>query len=290
MYSFEAQEPVRRAVARIAREELDQALEWLGGEDRALDRRVHEPRKHIKRLRGLLALTQGAIHEPLRRELLQLWRSAARALAELRSEGALLESLSVLQNEVGSALPESEWARVREALQSTLGRGVAEPAQVLRFSWQQMEIARSRVGELTTSVEGWAAFDFGFRETYKSARHALEGAVAHRSAEAFHAFRTPTKRHMYQIQLLEPYWPGPLRARRHELSELGERLGDHHDLCLLREWLMTHGVPRSSAKDLFMSVDRHVNQLEKRSIELGRRCFAETPRAITKRFRAYVEG
>jgi hypothetical protein len=57
--------------------------------------------------------------------------------------------------------------------------------------------------------------------------------------EAFHAWRHDAKDLWYAVRLLAGAWEGPLDALAVELRDLGKRLGEEHDLTILREALAT---------------------------------------------------
>jgi CHAD domain-containing protein len=130
----------------------------------------------------------------------------------------------------------------------------------------------------------------GFRATYRRARRAFTRASARPSAERLHAFRTPEKRHLYQVELLERLWEGPLRSQRQELSRLGDLLGDHHDLSLLQREL--EGRPELAAESaaLHAMLHKRLEKLEQSALSLAARAFAEKPAAITRRFGAYFRA
>ncbi len=287
MYAFEPSESISGAIPRVAREQLDSSLEWLGGADRPLDRRVHEARKSIKRLRALLALADGSLDVALQRAILGHARAAAQTLARLRDTDALLESLQQFVSRPNHAVSSERLRALQSALSTSTPDADVDVDALLATSRQQLEQARTYAQQLRVEVEGWSALELGFGSTYAAARRGLGRAAKARGVEAFHAFRTPTKRHFYQIQLLQRSWPGPLGALQEELDELGERLGEHHDLCLLQALLRPVADSDVELRELLGAMRRHVTHLEADALTLGGKCFAERRKQIVRRFRAY---
>src|SRR5262245_5088451 len=96
-YHFEPGEPSGTALKRIAVEEIERTLETLSAGDDGLDDRVHEARKHLKKLRALFALARGSLDHASLRKNVRAVRHAAHALAELRGEAALIECFEALR-------------------------------------------------------------------------------------------------------------------------------------------------------------------------------------------------
>ena len=94
-YRIGADEPVRAAITRCAREQLDQAIRELSegiGEDPV--RAVHDARKAIKKERSLLRLARGAMPSAQRRRENATLRDAARALSGVRDADVQATCLS----------------------------------------------------------------------------------------------------------------------------------------------------------------------------------------------------
>jgi CHAD domain-containing protein len=286
VYRLDPEESVADAVRRLVTGELDGALEWLGGADRAFDSRVHETRKHLKRLRALLEFGEAVIERKAFEVEMRAARAAAAALAELRGRAALLGSLDDLVERVPELLPSGELDQVRDTLVPK--EAALDPEAALAEAFDLLTQARARAANLEIRERAtWKALQTGFRRTYRRARRAYARAVENADAETLHAFRTPEKRHFYQVELLETLWEGPLRAHRQELSRLGELLGEHHDLCLLAGELDRHPELDAQRAALRTVSERRLQKLEREALNLGARLFAEKPRAIARRFGVY---
>ena len=243
-YRFSADESLACAIPRIAREQVEGALTALQDDSQPIDSRVHEARKHIKRLRALLALVAPVVDAGPLQDFKALLRSTAHTLAGLRGEAALAESFASLYEHYEHELSSGEAERIQAALAGSVEAKTAVE-DTLQTARQTLVKGCSLTSTLRPSKAGWPALKKGFRATYRRARRAHAKARSQPSAECLHAFRTPAKRHFYQLQLFEAVAGEKVTDRRKALNELGERLGDHHDLSLLLEELERRGLVSS---------------------------------------------
>ena len=82
--------------------------------------------------------------------------------------------------------------------------------------------------------------------------------------------------------MLQLIWPDELRPRRDELDELGELLGDHHDLSLLQDTLNDAPDSEREAARVALLIRRRMKKLERSALRLGARLFAQKPRAFCR--------
>lgn len=281
-YRFEPREKSSNALTRILGEELEAAIEILRSSREPLDHRVHEVRKHLKKSRALLALAEGSAPASQLRQTIRSLRKAARALAGLRGRAALAEAFDGLDEQSPSTLP-VELVRQFRALLSTQQAPGSANSPELDAARKHLLRAERRLGELHFHGSGWRALKPGFRRTYAQAKKAFARAAIKPDSEAFHAFRTPAKRHLYHIQLLEPLLPELLHPRRAELSCLGKLLGDHHDLSLLVPGLGARGISEVELSQVRALATLRCRELEMQIFDWARRLFTERPRALTRR-------
>ena len=285
---FKRSESLANGVERQIRRQLDAALELLSTSTRPLDYRVHEARKCLKRLRALFALTEGSLDRDLVERERSLVRSAAHALAELRSAAALSETFTALVERYPGVLSESLVHGVQHTLAQAPER--AAPDKAVADAIEALAKARDVAGKLEVTSSGFAVIDRGFRRTYARARRRFRRAQRSREVDDLHEFRTQQKRHFYQLELFTKWWPKVIRAECRELDRLGERLGEHHDLSLLMPELERRGFTAELAADLPALIDRRRSELESAITHQAARLFAESPRARARRFQAYYDA
>lgn len=287
-YRFSADEPIVRAIPRIAREQLEGALRALQDDEQAIDPRVHEARKHIKRLRALLALVAPGVDGGPLQDFKALLRGTAHTLAGLRGQAALVESFASLHEHYKQELSSAEAERIQAALAGGVEATTAVE-ETLDAARQTLVNGCSLTSTLRPSKAGWAALKKGFRATYRRARRAHAKARSQPSAECLHAFRTPAKRHFYQLQLFEEVSGEKVGERRKALNELGERLGDHHDLSLLLEELERRRLVSSPSSPVVALARERCAELEAEVLAAGDVLFRKASRQFARRFGAALQ-
>ena len=117
--------------------------------------------------------------------------------------------------------------------------------------------------------------------TYRRGRAAFKAARRDTTSEHLHAWRKRVKDLWYQQQLLKDSWPGVMKAQAKEAKKLSKLLGDDHDLTVLAEHVEDPEVHELVAK-------RRAELLQE-ARALGRRIYAERPKAFARRCRRYVD-
>jgi CHAD domain-containing protein len=287
-YRFEPEEASGSALQRIAVEEVEQALQLLRAEDSSLDERVHEARKHLKKLRAVLALAEGSTDSADALQQKKAVRRAARALAPLRGEAALIESFEALEHAFPGRIGGAAAAKIRELLAPRISS--APPAENGLHEAEEL-LVRAQESLARSKFRGsrWSSLEPGFRHTYERARDAYTRATDDPRPDALHEFRTPAKRHLYQVHLLESIWPELLHVHRKELARIGDLLGEHHDLALLKAELHDRQLDADTLGQVTPLIEERSRELEKQLFTLGGRLFAERPKALARRFGAYFE-
>lgn len=98
------------------------------------------------------------------------------------------------------------------------------------------------MASLNIEGDGYGTALAGMRKTYARARAAMGAASDSPTPEAFHEWRKRVKYHCYHMRLLRESWPTIVRARQVEAEKLGESLGNHHDLGVLRSLILNDPV------------------------------------------------
>jgi CHAD domain-containing protein len=267
--------------------ELDAALGDLDSRELGFDDRIHECRKSIKRLRALLELVQRPIGRAAFQRCDSSLRDVAHALGPLRERAALDERLDALEERLGS---EADFSPLRSLIAPKSLQAPEQGARTLEAAKADLKLIRGRLEALVVDGNDWDVIADDFRRTYAAGRKAHRHAGLVPGPEQLHALRRRAKRHQHQLALLEPIWPGPIKARRHELATLGEELGEHHDLALLEATLERSSIPPalSAARVRLLSqIARRSRELETSALGLAARVYAERPSRLSDRFGAY---
>lgn len=277
-YRLKRNESVPEGVRRMAAEQLDTALVHLGGEDG-----IHEARKATKRLRALVRLVRCELGDEGYALENQCYRDASQRLSGLRDAVVLVETLDRLVESWGKDVPKSRFAPVRAGLverrerasgQVAVGEAIADLAQ-----------ARERLEHWNLQCQGWEGIRAGLQRIYARGRRAFAAAYLLPSDAAFHDWRKQVKYLWYHTQILQNIWPPVMQALAEELDQLGELLGQDHDLAVLRAVLAE--FPQADVLVLERRIDEVRSQLQTRARLLGERIYLERPRAFTRRLRGY---
>ncbi|MDY7108120.1 MAG: CHAD domain-containing protein [Planctomycetota bacterium] len=293
-YRFRPDKPIQKEARRIAKEQLSRAIDDLSVSAEALHTGVHEARKRLKKLRALLRLLRPNLNELYQAENAAL-RDAARRLSDLRDAEALIESLDLLaeryREELDGALLETARRALRQRREAIAAR--------LRLDERAAEVI-DRLGEAKRRVKNWSpdgsgfdALTGGLQKTYRRARRAMNEAYDEPADERFHEWRKRVKYHRYHVRMLRSIWEPVLEVRRDELKTLTDRLGDDHDLVVLRETIRAEPGNLGDAdaeRRLLELIDRRSAELRAEARPLGARLFAEKPRRLAGRFERYWQA
>jgi CHAD domain-containing protein len=269
-FHFKKAEAPARAVRRACRAHIGAALARLRKSRHPAA--VHGARKEIKKLRAILQLVRGKTGRGAK-----ALRRAARRLAAARDARATLKAFEKLP-----AAPE-RFPEIHAALQKNCRRetrrfrdkdSVARAQRILRK-------AGRCINNLKIKGAGWAAVEAGLRRTYRRGRQAGNLAGREPSPENLHAWRKQVKNLWCHLRLLCPEWPPAVRAMTGQIEQLGDQLGDDHDLFLLQQFVTDHCDGKiAEAKALNQLIASRRKKLRASALKLGDRLYARTPAAV----------
>jgi len=158
--------------------------------------------------------------------------------------------------------------------------------------------AIDRLRTIETTVADWRldpAIDgevlvAGLAKTYHRGRKALAKAEAG-DPEPVHEWRKHAKYLRHQLELFQPAWKRPIKALRKELDALGDRLGEHHDLAVLRRATDEESEDRLGGPQariaLHAAIDRRSLDLLRRALPVGHCIWSEPREAFAARMTTY---
>ena len=218
-FALRTDETVPDGVRRIARGQIDIALDGLGGHgDR--EAAVHDARKALKRLRTLLRLVRDDLDPHLYRH-------------ELETLDAVMERFSGELRDVDVDPLRSRLAVEHEEAERRLKSGTT----VLGPAIRELKAARARTPAWTLAHDHFEALSPGLRRIYRRGRRATATAQTDPSTENLHELRKRVKDLWYTTQILRRPAPSSMRSSAHRVSDL---LGEDHDLALLRTQALRH--------------------------------------------------
>lgn len=292
-YRLKAGEGMASGLRRLLAEELDKAAAELRGE-RSDDRgaAVHEARKHLKKARAALRLAHADIGTGARRAENERLRDIQRRLSGARDAEVLLETLATLRGSNGRPLPERTTRKLRAALTEQRDRARGEADEQHAAATAELARARASLDELPLDDEGFGAAAIGLRRVYRDGRRAGRAAARSEDAALWHEWRKRVKDLWYAGRILCPAAPVELGALVEQADALGELLGDLNDLAVLRRAVATHGgdLTALQVERIEAAIDAAAATLRRRAIPLGRRLYAERPKAFVARVSAYWDA
>ena len=279
-------------VRRVARAQIEKALDALGG--RALsDDRVHVARKEIKKARATLRLLRAALGDSVYTRENSALRDAARPLSRIRDGKVLLDTLDRLVERFGAparAVPMDGLRRALRRERTRTRREVLKGAAALKLQRELLKKAHGRAARWPVGEHGWSIVGEGFARVYAKGRKALAAAEADRTPANLHEWRKQVKYLWHQLQALQPLWPGPIGELADQAHQLADYLGDDHDLSVLRARILYHKAEFPAAAprgELLSLIDRLRTELRDKAMVLGRRLYKEKPSAFEARFGQY---
>jgi CHAD domain-containing protein len=275
-YGLTFNEAPRESIERVRREQLEDAADSLAaGEDPV--EAIHDARKRIKKTRALLRLARPGLKPKVYRRRNRELRDAGRAMSGSRDADVLVETVEDLGERYAQRHPKTFFAGVRQPL--------ATHAQALRHDAD----AGAHVATLRDLADDeWPLRDIdpdalaeALKRTYARGREAFEQADRKPTTTHLHESRKRVKDLWYQQRLLEDTWPGVMKAQAKEAKALSKLLGEDHDLAVLSEHV--------DDPQLHRLIEERRAELLAAARDLGRRVYAERPKAFARRARRYVE-
>ncbi|HUP22240.1 MAG TPA: CHAD domain-containing protein [Thermoanaerobaculia bacterium] len=288
MYQIRLEESSIAAIRRIAREQIDGALESLR-EGRDRNEAVHDARKRCKKLRAVLRLVRDGLGEDAYRAQNDLFRDASRLLSPARDRWVLVETVEALQARYGAFLAESTLTPTRELLRERHRIALERLLDVERADERAaalLEQARESIGKW--SLRGTPEVDVvvaGVLRVYKQGRKALAKAEKERTTTSFHDWRKRVKYLWYHSRLLRLRTRGAATLTD-RLERLSRQLGEEHDLAVFGAHLRSDRTLTRSLehRELLLGlVAQRRSDLRETALAMGRRLYARKPGEVASR-------
>lgn len=291
-YQLKRKEKTSKALQRIAKEQLDKALDEVHRRGLKKASQVHQVRKRCKKLRGLLRLFRSSLDDTYQEENAAL-RDASSRLSEARDAKVLIDSYDLLMEHFEGQVDRQAFGSIRRKLTWQRKNLFKEEPNVdarLDEVAKRLRQIRRRVKKWEIDDKVFEAIEGGLGNTYRKAQSSMKKAYKQGTAGAFHEWRKRVKYHWYHMRLLAGVWPKPIKARAKEAHRLGDLLGDDHDLSVLRLHLKSDAQEYGKKRDLqaFIAlIDRRRKQLQRACRPLGELLLAEDKSDHVRRMETY---
>ena len=290
-YRLKTKENPAAGIRRIALGRADKALDELGVADEGeLSATIHGVRKDLKKLRAVARLVRDELGEKRFKAENRRYRDAGRLLSESRDAEVKLETLAGLRTRFGDDFPgrdRESWERALERERDQVGDAArGETAAQIAGAKKMIEKGREHILAWPLEADSWPLVGAGLSQGYRRGRRAMKDVEAKPKAENVHEWRKRAKDLWYQLRIVRNAWPGLLQESADQVHELTDLLGDHHDLAVLAGDLENRdGIDALEVlRDL---IDKRQKEILASAQGLGRRIYAEKPKAFQRRLAAY---
>ena len=283
-YRFKFREATSKGFRRIAREQIELALQELAAEP-VSPQGVHNVRKALKRLKALLVTVAPVIDKKELRKRLAGLRDVGRLLSPQRDATVSLAAAQSLAehctaddaDHINTVIGHVH--HVAGEMSKSLDPAIAADTRA-RLTEEGKKLAKLRL-----KGRGFELLAEGVEVSYRSGRRAFKPAYKNPSEQAFHALRKSVQVHWRQMSLLTNAWPAVFEARVTEARELSQILGDDHDIAIMSKFLVDL-ADADQAKASHICDERQRALREAARFRVAR-LFAERPKAFKTRISEY---
>lgn len=291
-YRIDIDRPLAKELPRIVCEQIDQAVKELTASRKPPQNAVHQARKHFKKIRALLRLVRHGLDDSYDLEN-AFYRDLAGGLRELRDADVLIQRFDEL---LQPRLARSEgMRRIRKGLvkrRDALVQVKPDLTAVAGTIAAKLSAGRERAARWAAGPFSVEVLDEGFRRIYRRGRKAMKTAWEDSTTESWHEWRKAVKNHWYHTRLLHQVWPQRLKSRGQRLDQLGEMLGEWHDLSILIDMLNQKpgvgGKQADRARVAQLAEERRM-ALRDPILEIGERSYDLQAGFLTRRLRAHLD-
>ncbi len=250
-----------------------QRLDWFFEQPELNDEAVHQVRLELKKLRARLRLLQETLPEDACRKALAAVRQLSHDLAPLRDHKVLRQTLISLLDSPG-----------RKAMLKRLLTVVEQHHLCARPSQQQLVDDRQRLQLRVSAAAHPLASgkpDQWLKHSYQRCRKQWQTIRRWPTASDLHRWRRSVKEMQYQLRLLVP---GQHRGYQSHLRQLGQRLGELHDLHELERWMgeTSRWFWLEERLVLSQAIRQRESELLAQIMALGKRLYIRKPEAFCR--------
>lgn len=248
----------------------------------------HEARKANKKLRALLRLTRKASPEAMRRIDTHL-RDAGRALAGPREADAAIEMLERFIQDYPERIVDCQLGEMRALLlrqRSGISDDAIEASRLAALAYCAAARAELAAMAFDSGRNDDAILAHGMEKTLHHWRKRLEQAKREKEpGEAFHDLRKAVKAHAAQLTLMRDFAPQAFDARRPEVDDLGERLGEINDIVDMRVRLKAGRGGDIDARSFDRLMKAHAAKLARKAARKAEALLDNAPDDLRRRIR-----
>jgi len=238
-------------------------------------------------LRALLRLVRREIGPEIFKGENERLRDVGRAFSGSRDAWVQLQVVEKLAESSGQE--EGAFPETSAILQ-------AEISDLAESFGDQKEAAVAALQQIGDRLEGWPLENLqaedlclAVKRTYRRGRKSFRCTDEDPVAENFHEWRKRVKDLWYQAQIVQKLNETVLCEIAESAKNLGQQLGDLHDLAFFRQRLQAGTeFPEAERTLLLGLICSRERELERITLDLGARFYAEKPGALGRRLLRYA--
>jgi len=268
-------EPVGRGLRRVCKLRLKKALANLKKSDQP--DAIHDVRKEVKKMRAVFRLGRAALGKKQYRKTAKTVRLAGKPLAAVRDARVTAKALELFAGKKAS-----EFQGIKSSLEAYFAHSEWNFANNDSASLAELALKNvdRQLTDLNLKQAGWKDIRKCLKGSYTRGREAFQQAIAKPVPENLHAWRKRVKDLWYQLDFLCPEWPKDSKEILDSLEQLGEELGEDHDLVLLEHFVKEHCDASPEAKELQHRIEVKRREYGTGARQLGARIYAKLPEEI----------
>jgi CHAD domain-containing protein len=291
-YRLKSGEALADGLKRIFREEIKSALKETRRSSRKRGEAVHEFRKHLKKLRAALRSVEDEVGKDRHKREDRCLRQIAKIVAGVRDAHVRLQTVIQIRKQLRNDSFGKVFQRIEGLLSLEADSFSAAAAGWERQVVQKLKAIDGRIARWPLKDLTWKQICAAIANSYRRGRNRLADALRKPEPENFHKWRKEVKDLWYQLCLLAPLNRVVLEEIARDAKKLADLLGLQHDFIFLLSRLeMERGDEslRSERTKLEKLIGKRNRKLQRDATELGRRFYAEAPKAFAKRISIFID-
>lgn len=267
-------EEFSHAFRRIAREQIERAIDEIEDKNVSLDDAIHDVRKCCKKIRGLLRLYRKDF--PDYSDENAFFRDLAKLLSVARDTKVMVDTFDAGKASYCAPIDARACADVRRTLVQRridaynapgLERNLHEVKKKLREAKDRIEAWEVETGKRKYVVKSAMKVIKRFRKGFKKATDSS-------TPEQLHDWRKRAKYHMYHCRILLPLHEKKFKKLESDAHKVSDLLGDYHDFVVFSEAALEHTWfgSRDDTKKGIKRVEKEIQRdLEKKALKVGKK-------------------
>jgi CHAD domain-containing protein len=285
-WQFRKGEALDASFRRVAGEEIARIRVALTSQDIDRAQAIHQARRSFKRLRALLRLAKPGLGASFARED-RRWRDAGRLLASSRDATVLLQTFDQVVEGCGDGVDPAMMATWRSRLAAmSKPQKEGEVRKKMRRVVAGLDEAEERLSGLSwpqTKPE----LRQGLKECQARLKRCWKDARSEPKPTRLHAWRKRIKDYTAQVSLVRAALPHELKGFRAASRDVGDILGEEHDLSLLKEKLLS--ADGNGADGLHQARERLIEAIDAKRRELCKLAFDKGENLSSHRPKAFAD-